>query len=89
MNQDGNLVLYVQDLETGESHPVSPAQGESGAIHLRGHGGDYRWSRTPGQIVYSNTGPVQPDGIWIADELSQEPRARMLRCQTGSRAEIS
>ncbi len=75
VNQDGNLVLYVQDLETGESHPVSPAQGESGAIHLRGHGGDYRWSRTPGQIVYSYTGPVQPDSIWIADELSQEPRA--------------
>jgi dipeptidyl aminopeptidase/acylaminoacyl peptidase len=75
VNLDGNLVLHVQDLESGQSRPVSPSRGVSGHIFLRGHGGDYRWNGRGGQIVYSYSGSAQPDSVWIVDDSGGEPRA--------------
>jgi dipeptidyl aminopeptidase/acylaminoacyl peptidase len=74
VNEDGNLVIYVKDLTNDRSWPVSPHEGVSGAIGMRGKGGDYRWTPDGANIVYSYLGPTEAGSIWIVSAAGGEPR---------------
>jgi dipeptidyl aminopeptidase/acylaminoacyl peptidase len=73
-NEDGNDVLYVKDLASGRAWPVSQQEGVSGAIGMRGKGGDYRWTPDSRHLVYSHSGPTEAGSIWIAAREGGEPR---------------
>jgi dipeptidyl aminopeptidase/acylaminoacyl peptidase len=74
VNQDGNLVIHVKNRADGRSWPVSHREGVSGAVGMRGKGGDYRWTPDGQSIIYSYSGPTESGSIWIVPAEGGEQR---------------
>lgn len=74
VNEDGNLVVCVKDLSSGEIQRVSHAEGVSGYTGMRGKGGDYRWTPDGQSLVYSYSGPTESGSIWIVSADGRNPR---------------
>jgi dipeptidyl aminopeptidase/acylaminoacyl peptidase len=76
VNDRGNLVIRVKNLASGYTRRMSPADGLSGVIGMRGKGGDFRWTAGGEGIVFSYAGPKDPGSIWLAP--SSRGQARCL-----------
>ncbi len=74
LNHDGNLVLHVRDLSTGNQWRVSHAEGVSGSLGMRGKGPDYRWTPDGQSIVYGYSGPCEAGSVWIVPSIGGESR---------------
>jgi dipeptidyl aminopeptidase/acylaminoacyl peptidase len=74
VNQDGNLIIYVKELDSGNCRAISQADGSSGALGMRGKGADYRWSPDSKSILYGHMSPVEPGSVWATSIRDGEPR---------------
>jgi dipeptidyl aminopeptidase/acylaminoacyl peptidase len=73
-NQDGNFILKIKGLASGDVWAVSQLDGCSGVIGMRGKGEDYRWLPDGTGLVYGHRSSVEPGSVFAVSVNGGEPR---------------